>query len=126
MTDLVQQLEQLRVRMNQQAQQEAHLLAQFGDVLRATDHQLLREIRTLTAEHEARRTAILCELQMLASRLDAVPIRAESAAPLPAAARGFLPSGVPANGEPSGDWEQRSALIREALNNHLSKGALAG
>ncbi|HYP30967.1 MAG TPA: hypothetical protein VES00_03810 [Burkholderiaceae bacterium] len=126
MTDLVQQLEHMRVRMNQQAQHEANLVAELSDALRATDHQLLEDVRTLAAEHEARRATILCELQMLAARLNALPGREQDANALSNAPRGMLASG---DGPPSphgSDWEQRSAHIRDALATHLQRRALAG
>ena len=124
MTDLVQQLEQMRMRMNQQAQQESNLLAELSDALRSMDHQLLQDVRTLTAEHEARRETILCELQVLAARLNSFPGRGDAAPSLPNAGRGMLASG--ANAPSELDWEQRSASIREALNNHVNYRALAG
>jgi hypothetical protein len=127
MTDLVQQLEHMRLRMNQLAQQEANLVAELGDALRASDHQLLQGVRTVTAEHEARRAAILGELQMLAARLNALPLR-EGGHSLANAPRGMLSSGQ-SNVAPSyrgADWEQRSASIREALANHLQKRAVTG
>jgi hypothetical protein len=128
MTDLVQQLEHMRMRMNQQAQHESNLVAELSDALRATDHQLLQDVRTLAAEHDARRATILCELQMLAARLNALPHEQEGNA-LPNPPRGMLSSTMPANGPPSGnpgDWEQRSAHIRDALATHLQRRALAG
>ena len=124
MTDLVQQLEHMRVRMHQQAQQEAGLVAELGDAMRASDHQLLQDVRTVAAEHEARRAAILGELQMLAARLNALPLR-ESAHSLPNAPRGILSNGQ-SNPSRTADWEQRSASIREALANHLQKRAVTG
>jgi hypothetical protein len=129
MTDLVQQLEHMRMRMNQQAQHESNLVSELSDALRATDHQLLQDVRTLAAEHEARRATILCELQMLAARLNALPLREQEAHALPNGPRGMLSSGMPSSGPPShaaGDWEQRSANIRDALAKHLQKRALAG
>jgi hypothetical protein len=129
MTDLVQQLEHMRVRMNQQAQHESNLVAELSDALRATDHQLLQDVRTLAAEHEARRATILCELQMLAARLNALPGRDQDGNTLSDAPRGMLASAMPANGQPdqrSSDWEQRSAHIRDALATHLQRRALAG
>src|SRR5262249_44874675 len=127
MTDLVQQLEHMRMRMNQQAQHESNLVAELSDALRATDHQLLQDVRTLAAEHDARRATILCELQMLAARLNALPIRDAAAQSLPGGARGILSSGAAGDGQGHGpaDWEQRSATIREALANHLQKRVLA-
>ena len=128
MTDLVQQLEQMRMRMNQQAQHESNLVAELSDALRATDHQLLQDVRTLAAEHEARRATILGELQMLAAQLNALPLRDQPHS-LPGAARGMLSSGISAS-EPQShggsDWEQRSANIRDALAGHLQKRSLAG
>jgi hypothetical protein len=125
MTDLVQQLEHMRVRMNQQAQHESNLVAELSDALRATDHQLLQDVRTLAAEHDARRATILCELQMLAARLNSLPLR-EPGPTIGNAPRGMLASGAQPDTPAAGDWEQRSAEIRDALANHLQRRALAG
>jgi hypothetical protein len=125
MTDLVQQLEHMRVRMNQQAQHESNLVAELSDALRATDHQLLQDVRTLAAEHDARRATILCELQMLAARLNSLPMR-EQGPTIANAPRGMLASGAQPDTPTGGDWEQRSAEIRDALANHLQRRALAG
>jgi hypothetical protein len=70
---LVQQLEQMRIRMNELAKHETALVSTLGDALRDTDQQLLQEVRRLTAEHEQRRGNILDELQRLASRLNGLP-----------------------------------------------------
>lgn len=126
MTDLVHQLEQMRMRMNQQAQHESNLVAELSDALRATDHQLLQDVRTLAAEHDQRRATILCELQMLAARLNSLPLREQGAASLANPPRGMLASGASPATPATSDWEQRSAEIREALANHLQKRALAG
>jgi hypothetical protein len=125
MTDLVQQLEHMRMRMNQQAQHESNLVAELSDALRATDHQLLQDVRTLAAEHDARRASILCELQMLAARLNALPLH-EQGPTIANAPRGMLASGAQQDAAATGDWEQRSAEIRDALANHLNRRALAG
>lgn len=129
MTSLVEQLEQMRIRMNELSKQESTLVATLADGLREADHQLLQEVRRLTADHEERRATILGELQALASRLNGFPSHSAHVASLGDARRSLISNdsqlGEPPIADGPVDWEQRSANIRDALNSHLGRRALA-
>ena len=75
MTRLHQNVEELLVRLTEDSQGEIELVRALGDAIRRVDEQLLREVRTVTVQHEMRREAILSELQTLATRLCVLPAR---------------------------------------------------
>jgi hypothetical protein len=68
-----QQIDEMRARLIENAQNEQLLLRALAEALGQVDEQLLSEVRQVTAEHEARRGNILSELQVLASRLCVFP-----------------------------------------------------
>src|ERR1700694_412500 len=72
---LTAQLEQMRIRMNEVAKRESYLAAELNAAIRRMDDQLLHEVRSMAAEHEARRANILHELQAFAAQLDGLPDR---------------------------------------------------
>lgn len=120
---LSEQLEQMRMRMNELAKQESNLVSTLDDALRATDQQLLQDVRRLTAEHEARRSSILGELQALATRLNGFPSQAQQLPPTSAFPPGLF--SAPADGRrylDAPDWRQRSAEIQTALQNMGTRG----
>jgi hypothetical protein len=73
MTKMVQLVEEMRARLTQIADSEQALVRALGEALSLVDQKLLQDVRNLTTEHEARRAAILYELQGLASRIGAFP-----------------------------------------------------
>jgi hypothetical protein len=73
MTKMVQLVEEMRARLTQIADSEQALVRALGEALSLVDQKLLHDVRNLTTEHEARRAAILYELQGLASRIGAFP-----------------------------------------------------
>jgi hypothetical protein len=73
MTKMVQLVEEMRARLTQIADSEQALVRALGEALSLVDQKLLHDVRNLTNEHEARRAAILYELQGLASRIGAFP-----------------------------------------------------
>ena len=73
MTSLIEQIEQLRLRIKEIASDEHALVNELASTLKRVDEKLLREVRLVTAEHEVRRCAILGELETLASRLSLFP-----------------------------------------------------
>ena len=129
MTSLVEQLEQMRMRMNELAKQESNLVATLADGLREADHQLLQDVRRLSTDHEERRANILGELQLLAARLNSFPAHAGQHVPsFGDSRRGLLSNDLPINGRPIGgphDRDQRAAEIRDALTSHLTGRAFA-
>jgi hypothetical protein len=73
-TTLVEQIEEMRIRMHEQARSEQDLINALGQALKRADEKLLEAVRNVTFEHEVRREAIMKELHALAVRLRALPI----------------------------------------------------
>ena len=141
MTKMVQLVEEMRARLTQIADSEQALVRALGEALSLVDQKLLQDVRNLTTEHEARRAAILYELQGLASRIGAFP----TAEPVPGldyadpavvaigashtgmAQNGIAQNGVTQNGLPAtmngnprpfsrGDWRQAASNIEDGLD----------
>ena len=123
MTTLIQQIEEMRIRMNDLANKEQGLVRTLGDALARADQTLLQDVRSVAAEHEVRRGAILNELQMLAARMCALhkprePFAAIEEAPLPSPET-LTPVVRGAN------WRQAAANIQDELAFHLKRRAVA-
>jgi hypothetical protein len=73
MSKMAHVVEELRDRLVSVADQEQKLIASLRDALNRFDQKLLQDVRSIAAEHEARRSVILSELQGLASRLGVFP-----------------------------------------------------
>lgn len=129
MTSLAQELEEMRLRMNELAKNEQGLIMALGDALSRADHKLLDDVRNLSAEHEARRGAILKELQSLAARLGALPKPGDLFAPLGAAVGRELPPsdmGMHGHQQARSDWRRQSVSIQDELNRHLGNVRASG
>jgi len=127
MTKMVQLVEEMRARLSQIADSEQALVRALGEALSLVDQKLLQDVRSLTTDHEARRAAILYELQGLASRIGAFPTA--QAEPTPGldytdpavVAIGAAHSpGTAINGSPRpfsrGDWRQAASNIEDGLD----------
>jgi cell division septum initiation protein DivIVA len=66
---LTSHIEQLRQRLAQTADTERSLVQGLSDALKRFDQEILQNVRTVAAEHEARRTGILNELHALAASI---------------------------------------------------------
>jgi hypothetical protein len=64
------QVRQMRSRVAELAKLEGQLVSDLSSTLRQLDELILQEVRTISAEHEARRANLLNELQSLAMKLD--------------------------------------------------------
>ena len=102
MTSLIQQIEEMRVRMNELAAGEQDLVRALGDALTSADQKLLQDVRSVAAEHEARRSAILNELQSLSARMGALPRPRGPFASPDGGAKGFAVARLAAAG--AGCW----------------------
>ena len=69
MRPLLLQLEEMHIRIAETATHKETLVKALGDALSRLDEQLLQDVQSIATEHEARRTAILGELQGLASSI---------------------------------------------------------
>jgi len=138
MTKMVQLVEEMRARLTQIADSEQALVRALGEALSLVDQKLLQDVRNLTTEHEARRAAILYELQGLASRIGAFPTAQPDPVPgldyadpavvaIGASHTGIAHNGVTQNGLPAtmngnprpfsrGDWRQAASNIEDGLD----------
>ena len=85
MTTLIEQIEAMRMRMNELANEEYRLVKTLEDTLASADQQLLEEVRGVAAAHSIRRGVILEELQALARYMCVLPGPAKPFAVPPAA-----------------------------------------
>jgi hypothetical protein len=69
LTNLIPHVEEMRARLSQTANTERSLIQQLSDALKRFDHETLQNVRTVAAEHEARRSGILNELHVLAASI---------------------------------------------------------
>jgi len=126
MTSLIEQIEEMRSRMNALAAGEQGLVTALGEALARADQKLLQDVRSVAADHEARRGAILSELQSLAARMGALPRPPQE----PYAALMETPVNVPPReiaplARGGGDWRQAAAQIEEVVSYHLKDRAAA-
>jgi len=82
MANLSQKLAEMHRRLAENTQEEQALVRALNSALNHVDEKLLHEIRSITAQHEARRVVIMNELQLLAGRLCSFPVSAGE--PMPA------------------------------------------
>ncbi|CAA2139907.1 hypothetical protein [Hyphomicrobium sp. ghe19] len=75
MAALSKNVEEMLMRLADNARTEQDFVMTLSDAIRRVDEQLLRDVRNVAIQHELRREAILGELQDLASRLCALPVR---------------------------------------------------
>jgi hypothetical protein len=115
MTSLIEQIEEMRVRMNELASGEQDLVRALGEALNRADQKLLQDVRTVAQEHEARRGVILKELQGLAQRMGALPRPRAPFAVLEEHAHELPAQDTPAQVFRRGDWREAAANIQEEL-----------
>ena len=131
MSTLAKELEEMRLRMNDLAKNEQGLITALGDALSRADHKLLDDVRNISAEHDARRGAILGELQKLASRLGSLPKSGGQVyAPLGNGAREIPSLEGPQSLSGSStrpDWLRPStSTLQDELSKHLTGGRGTG
>ena len=72
-TSLIEQIEEMRIRMHEQARSEQDLVNALGLALKRADEKLLDAVRGVALEHELRREGIMKELHALAARMGTLP-----------------------------------------------------
>ena len=105
MRPLLQQLEEMHIRIAETATHEERLVKALADALTRLDDQLLQDVQSIATEHEVRRTAILGELQGLASSIGMFQ------APRPSAAIEAEPAYIPI----AGDWREATSNIGDEI-----------
>jgi hypothetical protein len=115
MTKLLQHIDEMRALINQTTTSEQSLVKALGDALSQVDHQLVRDIRKVALEHQARRAEVFLELQALACSIGMFPQPQEVA---------YVP---PANDEQAyfpaiGDWRQAAMNVsfQDEVDYHLN------
>ncbi len=134
MTKMLQYVDEMRARLSEVATTEQTLIRALDQALSQVDQELLADVRDLTLAHEARRVAILTELQGLASRIGAFPVTSEPlaaahAAPAIEQATTLapqpppLPGSVPESFEAvrAGDWRQAVSNIKDDLDTYFGR-----
>ena len=127
MSKMVQLVEELRERLNTIADGEQKLVSSLREALNRFDQKLLQDVRSITAEHESRRGAILSELQGLASRMGAFPPPPRDVRLGVNNAEGAPPS-LPPNGrlravEGGGAWREATDKLQTELDTYFRKRA---
>jgi small-conductance mechanosensitive channel len=128
-------VDELRQQLNSAREGEQELVASLREALDQYDQRLLQDVRSLAAEHEARRGAILTELQTLARRMGAFPAPREphleltDATPPPRATPPALPrSALAGNGSKlqaveGGAWREATQRLQSELDGYFRKRA---
>ena len=122
---LTEQLEQMRIRMNEVAKRESELAAELDAAVRRMDDQLLHDVRSMAAEHEARRANILNELELFAAQLNDLPHRSRQRPGVVAGARGLLPNMTTGQTCPPPEQADKQRKIEDALNLYLTPQGVA-
>jgi hypothetical protein len=115
MTKLVQHIDEMRARLSQTAHSERSLVESLGDALNRLDQDILQSIRNIATGHEARRGAILNELQALACSIGMF-LPPHEVVVLPQPIDGY------ASGPAGGDWRQATMNLsyHDELERHLN------
>lgn len=125
MTKMLQYVDEMRARLTEVANTEQTLIRALDQALAQVDQELLADVRDLTMAHEARRVAILSELQGLASRIGAFPVTAERGAPALEQAPELSPQPPPLpegfEAVRAGDWRQAVSNIKDDLDTYFGR-----
>jgi len=123
-TVLGSQVRQMRTRVTELAKLEGQLVSDLSSTLRHLDDSLLHEVRSIAAEHEARRASVINELQLLAAQLDgSLPSTSRIGSPDDGAGT-FLQGGKTAGPDHQYTAEShRQQRLRDALIRQLASRA---
>ena len=116
-TTLVEQIEEMRIRMHQQSRSEQELVNALGLALKRADEKLLSAVRNVALEHELRRESIMNELYTLGSRMGTLPSSQE---PLAVREDTSLRLRTDLDSRPNnhtGNWRQAMANLPDVLAN---------
>ena len=125
MTTLIQQIEDMRVHVNEMTNAEQRLVQALGDALNRADQKLLHEVRNIASEHELRRRDIFKELQALAARVGVLSGSSDHSAVLEGAPHELPMFPVQHDDRQAsrpGNWQQ-AGNIQDELDFHLKRRA---
>jgi hypothetical protein len=136
MSKMFELVDELRDQLQTVGDTEQKLVASLREALNRYDQKLLQDVRSLAAEHEVRRGAILGELRGLASRMGAFPSLREphecllESAPVresPPALPLNTAAASPPNGKlravPGGAWREAAERLQDELDVYFKKRA---
>lgn len=115
MRKLLEQLEDMHIRVAEAATHEEALIKALGDALERLDQQLLSDVQTIANDHQVRRTAILGELHGLASSIGMFQSPPAQHAAIESEPANYLPS--------AGDWRQATSNIAEEYDGPVAQPA---
>jgi hypothetical protein len=129
MTAIPKNIGDLLNRLAQNSATEMDAVQRLGDAIRSADDRMLEEVRSVTLKHEARRDAIFDELQHLAYRLCALPVRDVLLEPLPAlqqprrthAAVTVDPQPTLSPAGSAGDWREATQRIDDEIDQYFGR-----
>ena len=110
MRKLLEQLEEMHIRIAETSSAEETLVKALGEALARLDHQLLQDVQTIAAEHEERRTAILGELQGLATSVGMFQVPRAAPAQLEMEVQPYALAG---------DWREAMKQIPEEFDDRV-------
>jgi len=114
---LLQQIDEMRGKLNDISGDEKTLVKALSDALNRLDQQLLNDVRNIATDHEARREAILAELQSLAAGIGMFRPPLEGPAD---GAQSYVSSQAHHQSIAPGDWRQAASNIEEELEQRLN------
>ncbi len=123
MTGLHQNVEDMLTRLADCSRNELEFVKTLADAIRRVDEQLLREVRSVSLQHELRREAIFSELQNLAARLCALPARSATAALDPPMAAPRHHPAIDVEKAGVGDWRRAAQNIDDELEFSINGAA---
>jgi hypothetical protein len=147
LTQLTPHIEEMRTKLADTADAERALVQSLSDALNRMDQDTMQGVRTMAAEHEARRAGILEELQALAASIGTFPGQQQNVLPnnpalesrpaaIPKPVAKPHPAAIPDQMDygyqyspPVGDWRQATKNVNlqddlEALLNGLNGKSL--
>ena len=122
---MIELVEEMRARLTEIARSEQALVGALGEALSRVDQRLLQDVRLITSEHEVRRSAILLELQSLASRIGAFPAAREPA-PVEYAEPAAKPKTLASANCPPfgrGDWRKAASNVEDEFEDLFEERA---
>jgi hypothetical protein len=132
MTALPKTIRDLFEQLSDNSTTELEAVQRLANAIRHADDRMLEEVRSVTLLHDARREAIFDELQHLACRLCALPVRGVVLEPRPVLdhpqQQPRTPEAVTLNLEPAsfagpcaGDWREATQRIDEEIDQYFGR-----
>lgn len=116
MTGIQNNIDDMIARLAGHSRTELEFMRTLSDAIRRVDEQLLRDVRSVSVAHEIRRESILTELQSLASRLCALPVRNPERAAIDQQRTPGVENAIDPDARHGADWRQAALNIQNELD----------